>query len=133
MEKRIFRIKEVDGVDFTSENKLLQIVDAEIKENQKETNIVITNKEGTKLNQIKHEFVTVGESIAQVKRTTSASFTSTGSADSEVLPLFAACVPSLDAPLSLLPHPANIVAVIAATSIAANTFFFIVFLSFFQK
>ena len=79
MEKRIFRIKEVDGVDFTSENKLLQIVDAEIKENQKETNIVITNKEGTKLNQIKHEFVTVGESIAQVKRTTSASFTSTGS------------------------------------------------------
>ena len=35
MEKRIFRIKEVDGVDFTSENKLLQIVDAEIKENQK--------------------------------------------------------------------------------------------------
>ena len=78
MEKRIFRIKEVDGVDFTSENKLLQIVDAEIKENQKETNIVITNKEGTKLNQIKHEFVSVGESIAQVKRTTSAGFTSSG-------------------------------------------------------
>ena len=78
MEKRIFSIKEVDGVDFTSENKLLQIVDAEIKENQKETNIVITNKEGTKLNQIKHEFVSVGESIAQVKRTTSAGFTSSG-------------------------------------------------------
>jgi|GEM_PF-1296987 len=54
------------------------ISDGEIKENQKDTNIVITNKEGTKLNQIKHEFVSVGESIAQVKRTTSAGFTSAG-------------------------------------------------------
>lgn len=52
--------------------------DGEIKENQKDTNIVITNKEGTKLNQIKHEFVSVGESIAQIKRTTSAGFTSSG-------------------------------------------------------
>ncbi|MFK7106455.1 hypothetical protein [Flavobacterium oreochromis] len=52
--------------------------DGEIKENQKDTNIVITNKKGTKLNQIKHEFVSVGESIAQVKRTTSAGFTASG-------------------------------------------------------
>jgi len=50
----------------------------EIKENQKDTNIVITNKEGTRLNQVKHEFVSVGESIAQIKRTTSAGFTASG-------------------------------------------------------
>ena len=78
MEKRIFRIKEVDG-DTSFQDVTLQIVDASIKENHKGTNIVITNEKQTKLNQIKHEFVTVGESIAQVKRTTSASFTTTGS------------------------------------------------------
>ena len=78
MEKRIFRIKEVDG-DTSFQDVTLQIVDASIKENHKGTNIVITNEKQTKLNQIKHEFVTIGESIAQVKRTTSASFTSTGS------------------------------------------------------
>lgn len=52
--------------------------EGEIKENQNDTKFVITNKEGTKLNQISHEFVSVGESIAQIKRTTSASFTASG-------------------------------------------------------
>ncbi|OXA96092.1 GIY-YIG nuclease family protein [Flavobacterium hercynium] len=65
-----------------SENPGIQInlngEDGEIKENQKDTNIFIVNEEGTKLNQIKHEFVSVGESIAQIKRTTSAGFTSSG-------------------------------------------------------
>ncbi len=77
MEKRIFRIKEVDG-DTSFQDVTLQIVDASIKENHKGTNIVITNEKQTKLNQIKHEFVSVGESIAQIKRTTSAGFTSRG-------------------------------------------------------
>jgi hypothetical protein len=65
-------INENTGVEINLQS------DGEIKENQKDTNIVITNKEGTKLNQIKHEFVSVGESIAQIKRTTSAGFTSSG-------------------------------------------------------
>jgi hypothetical protein len=65
-------INETSGVEINLQS------DGEIKENQKDTNIVITNKEGTKLNQIKHEFVSVGESIAQIKRTTSAGFTSSG-------------------------------------------------------
>lgn len=65
-------INENSGVEVNLQS------DGEIKENQKDTNIVITNKEGTKLNQIKHEFVSVGESIAQIKRTTSAGFTSSG-------------------------------------------------------
>ncbi|MBS7230199.1 GIY-YIG nuclease family protein [Flavobacterium psychroterrae] len=64
-----------------SENQGVQVTlggDGEIKENQKDTNIVIVNEKGTKLNQIKHEFVSVGESIAQIKRTTSAGFTASG-------------------------------------------------------
>ncbi|ELY2018303.1 hypothetical protein SL053_002223 [Flavobacterium psychrophilum] len=65
-------INENSGVEINLQS------DGEIKENQKNTNIVVTNKEGTKLNQIKHEFVSVGETIAQIKRTTSAGFTSSG-------------------------------------------------------
>ena len=46
MEKRIFRIKEVDG-DTSFQDVTLQIVDASIKENHKGTNIVITNEKQT--------------------------------------------------------------------------------------
>lgn len=51
----------------------------EIKESKNGTNIVVVNKEGTKLNQVNHEMVSVGESISQVKRITSAGFTKQGS------------------------------------------------------
>lgn len=66
-------INENEGVQVS-----LQGEDGEIKENQNDTKFVIVNKEGTKLNQVSHEFVSVGESIAQIKRTTSASFTASG-------------------------------------------------------
>ena len=50
----------------------------DVQENSQNSNHVIVNDAGTKLNQIKHEFVSVGESIAQIKRVTSASFTNKG-------------------------------------------------------
>ena len=50
----------------------------DLKENQKITNIVMVNNKGTKINQLKHEFVSVGESIVQIKKTTTAGLTSKG-------------------------------------------------------
>ena len=61
-------------------NKILKSQEegGDIKENQKNTKIVTSNKKGTKLHQIEHEFISVGESIAQVKKVTSAGFTKKG-------------------------------------------------------
>jgi len=56
----------------------LQDIDREIKDQKKGTNIVRVNEEGTTLMQVKHEFVNVGESIAQIKRSTSATVTERG-------------------------------------------------------
>ncbi len=56
----------------------VQLPDREIKDQKKETNIVRVNEEGTTLMQIKHEFLNVGESIAQVKYNTSATVTERG-------------------------------------------------------
>ncbi|WP_396157630.1 hypothetical protein [Flavobacterium sp.] len=50
----------------------------EVKESKSGTNIVVVNKEGTRINQVNHEMVGVGESISQVKRVTSAGYTKQG-------------------------------------------------------
>ena len=60
------------------EDELEQEIERDVKEEQKSTNIVRVNEEGTTLMQIKHEFASVGESIAQVKYNTSATVTGRG-------------------------------------------------------
>lgn len=54
---------------------LIQEIDRELTEKQKEANIIRVNEEGTALMQVKHEFINVGESIAQIKYNTSAQVT----------------------------------------------------------
>lgn len=56
----------------------LQDIDRELNDQHKGTNIVRVNEEGTALMQINHEFINVGERIAQVKRSTSATLTNRG-------------------------------------------------------
>ncbi len=56
----------------------MQDIDREIKDQKKGTNIVRVNEAGTALMQVKHEFVNVGESIAQIKYNTAASVTERG-------------------------------------------------------
>lgn len=56
----------------------VQDIDREIKDQKKRTNIVKVNEEGTSLMQVKHEFINVGESIAQIKRSTAATVTERG-------------------------------------------------------
>ncbi|MDX8552521.1 hypothetical protein MK851_02650 [Tenacibaculum sp. 1B UA] len=56
----------------------VQDIDREIKDQKKGTNIVKVNEEGTSLMQVKHEFVNVGESIAQIKYNTAATVTERG-------------------------------------------------------
>lgn len=56
----------------------LQDIDREIKDQKKGTNIVKVNEEGTSLMQVKHEFINVGESIAQIKYNTAATVTERG-------------------------------------------------------
>lgn len=56
----------------------VQDIDREIKDQKKGTNIVKVNEEGTSLMQVKHEFINVGESIAQIKRSTAATVTERG-------------------------------------------------------
>jgi hypothetical protein len=56
----------------------VQDIDREIKDQKKGTNIVKVNEEGTSLMQVKHEFVNVGESIAQIKYNTAATVTKRG-------------------------------------------------------
>lgn len=50
----------------------------EVVENTKSTKIVAVNNRGDRLNQVTHELINVGESIAQEKKVTSAGFTSKG-------------------------------------------------------
>ena len=69
------KAKKEEGIDTNTQQ---QEEGGEVKENQKNTNIVTFNEKGTKLHQIKHDFVSVGESIAQEKRVTSAGFTKKG-------------------------------------------------------
>lgn len=57
---------------------LIQEIDRELTEKQKEANIIRVNEEGTALMQVKHEFINVGESIAQIKYNTSAQVTEHG-------------------------------------------------------
>ncbi len=56
----------------------VQLPDREIKDLAGTTNIVKVNDEGTALMQIRHEFLNVGESIGQVKYSTSAQVTEYG-------------------------------------------------------
>lgn len=56
----------------------VQDIDREIKDQKKGTNIVKVNEEGTSLMQVKHEFINVGESIAQIKYNTAATVTERG-------------------------------------------------------
>lgn len=56
----------------------LQDIDREIKDQTGGTNIVTVNDEGTALMQVQHKLINVGESIAQVKRSTSAQVTKRG-------------------------------------------------------
>lgn len=56
----------------------VQEIDREIKDQKKGANIVKVNEEGTALMQVKHEFINVGERIAQVKHSTSAQVTKYG-------------------------------------------------------
>ncbi len=56
----------------------LQDIDREIKEQQKGTNYTRVNEEGTTLMQVKHEFINIGESFAQIKYNTSATITERG-------------------------------------------------------
>ncbi len=57
----------------------VQLPPRSVDENAKKTNFVHVNEEGTELKQIKHEFISVGESIAQVKYNTCAKVTEYGS------------------------------------------------------
>ena len=60
------------------ENQFEQEIEQDVKDQQKGTNIVKVNAEGTTLMQVRHELVNVGESIAQVKYNTSATVTQRG-------------------------------------------------------
>lgn len=55
-----------------------QDIDREIKDEKGGTNIVTVNDEGTALMQVQHKLIHVGESIGQVKRSTTAQVTSRG-------------------------------------------------------
>jgi hypothetical protein len=56
----------------------VQDIDRELGEKQNEANLVRVNEEGTALMQVKHEFINIGESIAQIKYSTSAQVTKHG-------------------------------------------------------
>ena len=56
----------------------VQDIDREIKDQKQGTNIVKVSEEGTSLMQVKHEFINVGESIAQIKYNTAATVTERG-------------------------------------------------------
>lgn len=67
------------GVDETKTyQKEKEMEEETIYEQAKGTDILRINEEGTALMQVKHEFVNVGESIAQVKYNTSATVTTRG-------------------------------------------------------
>ncbi|MBL4746586.1 MAG: DUF4280 domain-containing protein [Flavobacteriaceae bacterium] len=75
-----YKLKAIAKYDNIEKKADLQIDPPyyEIIDQQKGTNIVRVNEEGTTLMQIKHEFLNVGESIAQVKYNTSATITNRG-------------------------------------------------------
>ena len=56
----------------------LQLPDKELVEDQKGTSSVVVSEDGSVLMQVKHKFMSVGESIAQIKYSTSAKATDYG-------------------------------------------------------
>ena len=56
----------------------LRDIDREVKEDHKGSDIVVVNENGTTMLQKKHEFINVGERIAQVQYNTSATLTERG-------------------------------------------------------
>lgn len=56
----------------------VQLPPRSINKNEKEANVVHVNEVGTELKQIKHEFISIGETIAQIKYNTCAKVTEYG-------------------------------------------------------